>query len=124
MSRTASKMEKMEKKCLECGNAFNGRSDKKFCSDMCRNAYHNRIYRQEKSLITQVNSKLAANRRILENLYSAGVRKVPKNLLEEEKFDFGHYTSLSRNKLGKVTYRCYEFTYYSDLHRNVTIRKD
>lgn len=117
-------MEKMEKKCLECGNAFNGRSDKKFCSDMCRNAYHNRIYRQEKSLITQVNSKLAANRRILENLYSAGVRKVPKNLLEEEKFDFGHYTSLSRNKLGKVTYRCYEFTYYSDLHRNVTIRKD
>jgi hypothetical protein len=49
---------------------------------------------------------------------------VPKNLLEEEKFDFGHYTSLSRNKLGKVTYRCYEFTYYSDLHRNVTILKD
>lgn len=91
---------------------------------MCRNAYHNRIYREQKALIARVNNKLAANRQILKKLYSAGVRKVSRDILEEEKFDFRHFTSLSKNKLGKITYRCYEFSYYSDMHRNVTIEKD
>ena len=114
----------MENKCLECGTDFKGRSDKKFCCDMCRNAYHNRIYREEKNMIAQVNGRLAANRRILDNLYAAGVRKVTKNMLEEEKFDFRHFTSLSKDRFGRVIYRCYEYTYYSDLLRNVTILKD
>jgi hypothetical protein len=115
---------KMENKCLECGKAFEGRCDKKFCCDMCRNTYHNRLYRSEKNVISHINNRLAANRRILQNLYTAGLRKVSKNLLEEEKFDFGHFTSSSRSPLGKTTYRCYEFSYYSDLHQNVTIEKD
>lgn len=91
---------------------------------MCRNVYNNRIYREEKSLISRVNSRLASNRRILENLYDAGLRKVPKQMLEEEKFDFGHYTSVSTSPLGKKTYHCYEYNYSTDKHRNVTIRKD
>ena len=33
----------MKKNCLECGEAFNGRIDKKFCSDYCRNTYNNKI---------------------------------------------------------------------------------
>ena len=30
------------KTCLECGEPILGRSDKKFCSDLCRNAYNNK----------------------------------------------------------------------------------
>jgi endogenous inhibitor of DNA gyrase (YacG/DUF329 family) len=114
----------MESKCIECGKEIRGRIDKKFCCDMCRNLYHNRLYREEKNLISQVNSRLAANRRILQNLYSSGKRRVPRDLLEEEKFDFHHYTSARRSFLGKITYRCYEYTYSSDLLRNVRIKKD
>ena len=114
----------MKKTCLECGAEFEGRCDKKFCCDMCRNSYHNRIYREEKNLLSRVNCRMATNRRILENLYDAGMRTVPKNLLEEEKFDFRHFTSFNKSPLGKITYRCYEYTYFYDRHRNIIILKD
>ena len=110
--------------CLECGAAILGRCDKKFCCDMCRNIYHNRLYREERRQITHINKRLAANRRILDNLYSAGVKKVSRTLLEDVKFDFDCYTSSSTNHLGKTTYRCYEFKYSSDSHKNVKIEKD
>ena len=32
----------MEKRCLECNDVLHGRSDKKFCSDACRNTYNNK----------------------------------------------------------------------------------
>ena len=114
----------MKNVCLECGAAIIGRSDKKFCNDMCRNSWHNRIYREQKNLTAGVNSLLASNRRILKNLYDTGMRKVSRRVLEEEKFDFGHFTSFSRNYLGRITYRCYEYEYYSDLRRNITISKE
>ena len=114
----------MTNECIECGKIFTGRSDKKFCCDMCRNSWHNRHYREERNILSVVNSRLAANRRILENLYCDGRRKVPRALLEEKKFDFAHFTSLEKSSLGRKTYRCYEFSYCSDLRQNITIDKD
>lgn len=112
------------RKCLECGAEMKGRSDKKFCSDMCRNTYNNKLYRKERNVISYVNRRLAANRRILESHYSVGMKTVTRNLLEEERFDFGYYTSSSKNVLGRTIYRCYEYTYSSDKHNNITIEKD
>ena len=37
-----------ERKCLECGTVLKGRSDKKFCSDYCRNTYNNKVNRDSK----------------------------------------------------------------------------
>ena len=91
---------------------------------MCRNMWHNRNNREARKRTSRVNNRLAANRKILENLYESGVRTISKDLLAEEKFDFNHYTSYSKGPLGKQTYRCYEFTYTSDLHHNLTIEKD
>lgn len=112
------------RKCLECGAEMEGRSDKKFCSDLCRNTYNNKLYRKARNVISYVNRRLASNRRILDSLYSDGRTTVSKSLLEEERFDFGYYTSSSKNRLGRTTYRCYEFTYSSDKHNNITIEKD
>ena len=34
---------KMEKRnCLECGDPYDGRKDKKFCCDQCRTSYFNK----------------------------------------------------------------------------------
>jgi predicted nucleic acid-binding Zn ribbon protein len=33
--------------CIFCGKVTKGRPDKKFCSDNCRNTYHNRIKKKE-----------------------------------------------------------------------------
>lgn len=110
--------------CLECGAEIIGRIGKKFCSDSCRNDYHNNLYRKEKQQISHVNKRLAANRRILKHFYAAGLRKVPRVLLEDNKFDFDYYTSSSTSPLGKTTYRCYEYSYSSHSHKIVKIEKD
>ena len=43
-----------KKQCLECGNELMGRIDKKFCSDGCRNAYHNKVNPATKNLIRNI----------------------------------------------------------------------
>lgn len=114
----------MERKCLECGEPLVGRSDKKFCCDMCRNAWHNKTYRNNNAFMTQINNKLAQNRRILEKYYETGETKVSKVLLEEERFDFFYFTSFERNSSGKITYHCYEYSYSPVNSYNFIILRD
>ena len=33
--------------CLRCNKPFNGRSDKKFCSDKCRNDFNHKLNKKE-----------------------------------------------------------------------------
>ena len=48
----------MKKQCLECGEPLQGRVDKRFCGDYCRNTYHNRSNRGASAIIRQVNRVL------------------------------------------------------------------
>ena len=57
-----------EKKCLECTEPFRGRSDKKFCSDYCRNTYNNKVDPEDKNLIRNINNRLRRNYNILKEL--------------------------------------------------------
>ena len=43
----------VEKKCLDCGDSLRGRTDKKFCSDQCRNSYNNKLAADGKITFTQ-----------------------------------------------------------------------
>ena len=55
----------MSKTCLECGDKIIGREDKKFCSDGCRNAYNNKMNKDQNNLMRNINNKLRKNYRIL-----------------------------------------------------------
>ena len=53
------KLNEMEQKlCLECGEQIQGRSDKKFCSDYCRNSHNNKVNTESKNLIRNTNNRL------------------------------------------------------------------
>ena len=56
------------KQCPECGEKIIGRTDKKFCSDGCRNTYNNRMNKDQKNLMRNINNRLRKNWRILEQL--------------------------------------------------------
>jgi len=56
------------KQCLECGDPVKGRIDKKFCSDYCRNAYNNKVNKDSKNLIRNINNRLRKNHKILVQL--------------------------------------------------------
>ena len=102
----------MEKqKCLECSETFNGRADKKFCSDYCRNSYNNKVNKDSKNLIRNTNNRLRKNWRILEGLNPKGKGTISKKKLDMKGFDFNYITEVYTTKVGKVYYFCYDQGY-------------
>jgi hypothetical protein len=101
----------MEKVCLECGDPIKGRVDKKFCSDQCRNAYHNKENTDSNNYIRNVNNILRKNRRILAELNPSGKTTVSKEKLIARGFLFTYFTNTYTNKTGNVYYYCYEHGY-------------
>lgn len=100
-----------EKQCLECGEPIIGRADKKFCSDLCRNAYNNSRNRDRTNLMRKVNGILRKNRSILEAHNPNGKGKVSKAQLLKEGFDFSYFTNMYTTKSGKQYFFCYEQGY-------------
>ncbi|MCD4729454.1 MAG: DUF2116 family Zn-ribbon domain-containing protein [Bacteroidales bacterium] len=97
--------------CPECGYEIKGRSDKKFCSDQCRNTFNNREKQDANNYIRNVNNILRKNRRILADLNPNEKSKASRNKLVEKGFNFDYYTNSYTTKTGKTYYYCYEFGY-------------
>ena len=81
----------MAKVCLECSEKLIGRSDKKFCSDYCRNSFNNKVNKESKNLIRNTNNRLRKNYKILTELNSSGKTKVTRTKLFDKGFDFNHH---------------------------------
>lgn len=107
--------------CLNCGVRIVGRSDKKYCSTHCRNAYNNKIKSKAEKYITETNSLLRKNRAILKQLNPIGMSTVRREYLELAGFDFDHFTRIYRTKGGNMYYMCYEFGYMHTSNEKVVI---
>ena len=104
-------MEK-ERKCLECKEPIRGRTDKKFCSDYCRNAYHNKRNKDSKNLIRNINNRLRKNYRILDSFpLKDGKTRTSRNSLINKGFDFDYITSLYTTKKGSTYFFVYDLGY-------------
>lgn len=101
----------MARKCLECGTALLGRSDKKFCNDQCRNYYNNRESRAVNNMIRGVNRILSRNRKILAGLNPNGKSKTTRAVLISKGFDFSYYTEIYETQKGHRYFFCYEQGY-------------
>lgn len=100
-----------KKQCLECGEEFTGRSDKKFCSDYCRNAYNNKVDTETKNLIRNTNNRLKKNYKILCKLNKDGKTKIPKSKLIDEGFYFKFFTSIYQTQKGNTYFYIYDQGY-------------
>jgi len=101
----------MKQKCLNCGDNFVGRSDKKFCCDQCRNTFNNKIKREHERLILNINQILRKNRKILKQFNPEGKTTIRKEYLEKLGFDFRYFThdyTTTHNNKYKF---CYEYGY-------------
>ncbi len=97
---------------MECGEPIRGRADKKFCSDYCRNAYHNQRNRDSKSLIRNINNRLRKNYRILDGFaLREGKTRTTKHTLLNKGFDFDYFTNLYTTKKGSTYYFVYDLGY-------------
>ena len=101
----------MEKSCPECGEKIIGRTDKRFCSDYCRNAHHNKANKDSSQLIRNTNNLLRKNYRILEELNPNDKTSVSRTKLLAKGFNFEFFTSIYTTKTGKQYFFVYDQGY-------------
>ena len=102
----------MEKKnCLECEDPLKGRTDKKFCSDYCRNSFNNKVNKESKNLVRNINNRLKKNYKILSELNVSGKTKVSRTKLYDKCFDFQLFTSIYQTKTGNNYFYIYNEGY-------------
>jgi hypothetical protein len=102
----------MEKRtCPECGEVIKGRIDKKFCSDMCRNAFNNKQNSDTNNYVRNINNSLRKNRRILEETLQGEKTTISKQKLIDKGFNFSFYTNQVVTKNNHTYTFCYEFGY-------------
>jgi len=101
----------VEKKCLDCGDIIRGRTDKKFCSDQCRNNFNNRLNRDSNNFVRNVHGLLRKNRRILSDLYLEGKIKIHKDALFAMGYNFSFFTHVIETTQGKKFHYCFEYGY-------------
>ena len=94
-----------------CGDVLRGRTDKKFCSDQCRNNYNNKLNRDSNNFVRNVHGLLRKNRRILSDLYSEGKVKVHKDALFALGYNFSFFTHMIETSQGQKFHYCFEFGY-------------
>ncbi|TBR19031.1 MAG: hypothetical protein EPO57_05260 [Chitinophagaceae bacterium] len=101
------------KLCLNCKKPLRGRSDKKFCTDFCRNGFNNQLKSNSNNFIRNTNNALGKNRRILESLLPENeeMGKTTKEKLNRLGFNFKFITHLYTNKKGNTYFFCYEYGY-------------
>ena len=97
--------------CLECEKPLVGRVDKKFCSDMCRNSYNNRLNSDSYNVVRNMNNQLRKNRRILEELCPEEKSKTTKGTLTSRGFDFNLITSVRPTQKGSIYHFVYDYGY-------------
>ena len=113
------------KNCIECGEKFSGREDKKFCSDGCRNAYNNKINKDSTNFMRNINNKLRKNYRILSDLNVEGKTKVSRTKLMGKGFDFEFFTNILHTKTGNTYYFLYDQGYMAlENDYYIIVRKD
>lgn len=114
----------MEKKCLDCGITIRGRTDKKFCSDQCRNSYNNRLNRDSNNYVRNVHGVLRKNRRILGDLYDEGRLRIHKDALFAMGYNFSFFTHMVETTDGHEYHYCFEYGYRDDGNDFVELRQN
>ena len=99
------------KKCKYCNSTLQGRSDKKFCDNQCRNSFNNIKKRKNEKLITETNKTLRRNRKILKQFNPEGKTTIKKEYLEKMGFDFNYHTHIYTTTNNNMYRFCYEYGY-------------
>jgi len=98
------------RKCLSCGEIVKGRSDKKYCDDLCRNAYNNQVKQVSTNFMRNINNALRKNRNILAEILGENeTAKVPAERLLQNGFLTKYHTHTYTNKKGDIYLYSYEY---------------
>ncbi|MBR6458503.1 MAG: DUF2116 family Zn-ribbon domain-containing protein [Bacteroidales bacterium] len=103
----------MEKQryCLNCGAPLYGRPDKLFCSDRCKDSWHNIRRSRIRKKRSSVMSILDNNHEILAALLRTGRTVWITPLVEAMGFRWDYFTRLVEIKHGSILCECFDIRY-------------
>jgi len=108
-------MEPTPRVCLHCGKPIkNGRQDRKFCDEACKNEFHNQVKLKEYKEMRKVDLLLKKNRRVLKRLFNPKNEKAlfAKELMLKHGFEFEYHTHIVITKTLKNEFTfCYDYGY-------------
>lgn len=110
-------------RCLECGNPVHGRSDKKFCDDLCRGRYHASKTRTSRRVKMKITATLNRNYEILASLVAKGVRTANVHELDIMGFNRSCVTGHYRSRNGHEQYSCFDIIYYQSSSKIFNIHR-
>jgi hypothetical protein len=112
----------MKKQCLSCGQEIQGRSDKRFCSVVCKNAHNNDQRRQTKVVTAEIDGFLHRNREVLA-LLMGDTKKATfdRLILQRAGFKFEYLTGVYFNKEGKMYRIIYDFAWMDFSDQSVLV---
>ncbi|MBN8702176.1 MAG: hypothetical protein J0M08_03870 [Bacteroidetes bacterium] len=100
----------MNRLCLNCNDALEGRIDKKYCSDYCKsNHNYEKNKLKESSLFKKIDLQLKLNRRLLRDFNKAGKSTVRAEKIMEAGFNPKYFTHYWKNQKGDVYLFCFEY---------------
>ena len=106
-----------EYRCLECGTDLSyGRKGRKFCSDKCKNDWHNRENHLARTVHLTIISSLNRNYEVLMRINRMGMPSVNLEDLVKMGFNPAIFTG-HRIIKGHNQYSCFEFDYYLSTNR-------
>lgn len=102
-----------EQKCLQCGNDMGyGRSDRKFCCEVCKNRYNNSRRYVHSAYKEKINRELEKNYSILVSLVKMGIDQVPLGEAQSMGFNTHLVTAVTRTGRRPVfNYFCYDISF-------------
>lgn len=117
------------KQCLYCNKPLKGRTDKKFCDDACRNAFHNNLNSPKREVINPIVNILKKNRAILLDFLSKGqTNQISREEMLKAGYDFQYYTEYMRAAEYDLFF-CFDVgikagKHYYDFHYRIEFLKD
>jgi predicted nucleic acid-binding Zn ribbon protein len=102
-----------KKQCIQCGNEFRGRADKKYCSVDCKNIYNYNKRKETQSVTEQIDKILHRNREILSTVMGPKRKRIHIARLELERmgFNFNYITGYYINSAKKTYHYVYDFAW-------------
>ena len=113
------------KSCPLCGGIITGRSDRRFCSLQCKNAWHHAKNKEKQMVFNPVDRIVHRNRDALKAFYqySQGTRYVPVDRLLKKGFQLEHYQRkiMNQNGTGENLYIVYDYAFVYNHSKGVKI---
>jgi predicted nucleic acid-binding Zn ribbon protein len=98
------------RECLNCGKPIQGRADKKFCDDSCRNAYNNQAKQVSTNIMRNINNALRKNRIVLKDILgNKDTAKIHGQQLQEKGYLMKYHTHTYTTKKGDTYLYNYEY---------------